>query len=54
MAAWRSTIEWKTPRFSRRLVSLAKKLSTALSHVWMAPCWQGISDLFSPGWSELP
>jgi hypothetical protein len=24
--------EWKTPRFSRRLVSLAKKHSTALIH----------------------
>src|SRR5260221_6234788 len=31
MAAWRSTIERKTPRLRRRLVSLAKKLSTALS-----------------------
>ena len=25
-------MEWKTPRLSRRLVSLAKKPSTALSH----------------------
>jgi hypothetical protein len=32
MAAWRSTREWKTPRLSRRLASLAKKPSTALSH----------------------
>ena len=32
MAAWRSTTEWKTPRFSRRFDSLAKKPSTALSH----------------------
>jgi len=31
MAAWRSTIDRKTPRFSRRRVSLAKKPSTALS-----------------------
>ena len=31
MAAWRSTREWKTPRLRRRLVSLAKKPSTALS-----------------------
>ena len=31
MAAWRSTTERKTPRFRRRLVSLAKKPSTALS-----------------------
>src|SRR5665647_815575 len=32
MAVWRSMTEWKTPRFRRRLVSLAKKPSTALSH----------------------
>jgi len=31
MAAWRSTRERKTPRLRRRLVSLAKKPSTALS-----------------------
>ena len=31
IAACRSTIEWKTPCFSRRLVSLAKKPSTAFS-----------------------
>ena len=31
MAACRSTSEWKTPRFRRRRVSLAKKPSTALS-----------------------
>src|SRR5258707_7192208 len=31
MAAWRSTTERKTPRFNRRLVSLAKQPSTALS-----------------------
>src|SRR6516165_6965142 len=31
MAAWRSTIERKTPRLRRRLVNLAKKPSTALS-----------------------
>jgi hypothetical protein len=31
IAAWRSTIERKTPRLSRRLVSAAKKVSTALS-----------------------
>jgi hypothetical protein len=31
IAAWRSTIDRKTPRFRRRLVSLAKKPSTALS-----------------------
>src|SRR3954462_6346044 len=30
-AAWRSTTERNTPRFSRRLVSVAKKVSTALS-----------------------
>ena len=30
MAACRATIEWNTPRFSLRLVSLAKKPSTAL------------------------
>jgi hypothetical protein len=31
MAAWRSPTERKTPRFERRLDSLAKKPSTALS-----------------------
>src|SRR3954447_17182739 len=31
MAAWRSATERKTPRFKRRLDSLAKKPSTALS-----------------------
>src|SRR5665213_4545630 len=31
MAAWRSTTDRKTPRFKRRLDSLAKKPSTALS-----------------------
>ena len=31
MAAWRSTTEQKTPCFSRRRVSVAKKPSTALS-----------------------
>ena len=31
MAAWRSTSELKTPRFRRRRVSVAKKVSTALS-----------------------
>src|SRR5215204_6049595 len=31
IAAWRSTIEQNTPRLRRRLVSLAKKPSTALS-----------------------
>src|SRR3546814_13644220 len=31
MAAWRSTTEWKTPRWSLRLESWAKKPSTALS-----------------------
>ena len=34
MAAWRSTPERKTPRFSRRRESLAKKPSTALSQDW--------------------
>src|SRR5215471_13973252 len=29
--AWRSTSEWKTPRCSRRRVSVAKKVSTALA-----------------------
>ena len=29
MAAWRSTTERKTPRFRRRLVRVAKKVSTA-------------------------
>src|SRR3954451_7030875 len=29
--AWRSTTDRKTPRFKRRLVSVAKKVSTALS-----------------------
>ena len=32
MAAWRSATDRKTPRFNRRLVSLAKNPSTALSH----------------------
>jgi hypothetical protein len=32
IAAWRSTTERKPPRFSRRLASLAKNPSTALSH----------------------
>ena len=32
MAAWRSTTHRKTPRLSRRLASLAKNPSTALSH----------------------
>src|SRR5437016_7984785 len=32
IAAWRSTMERNTPRLRRRLVSLAKKPSTALSH----------------------
>src|SRR6188474_2788191 len=31
MAAWRSTTDRKTPRFRRRLVIVAKKVSTALS-----------------------
>lgn len=31
MAAWRSTIDRKTPSLRRRLVSFAKKLSTASS-----------------------
>ena len=31
IAAWRSTTDRKTPRFKRRLVSVAKKVSTALS-----------------------
>ena len=31
MVAWRSTTERNTPRFKRRLASLAKKPSTALS-----------------------
>src|SRR5262245_25935371 len=31
MAAWRSTTDRNTPRFRRRLVSVAKKVSTALS-----------------------
>ena len=31
MAAWSSTIERNTPRLRRRLLSLAKKPSTALS-----------------------
>src|SRR5450631_305103 len=30
--AWRSKIEWNTPRFNRRLVSVAKNPSTAFSH----------------------
>src|SRR3546814_9471970 len=33
MAAWRSTIERKTPRFRRRVVSFAKYPSTALSQL---------------------
>jgi hypothetical protein len=33
MAAWRSTIDRKTPRLRRRRVSLAKKPSTAFSHM---------------------
>ncbi len=32
MAAWRSTTPLKTPYLSRCRVSLAKRLSTALSH----------------------
>ena len=32
MAACKATREWNTPRFRRRLVSLAKKPSTALIH----------------------
>src|SRR6202044_3079492 len=32
IVAWRSTTHRKTPRFSRRFASLAKKPSTALSH----------------------
>jgi hypothetical protein len=32
MAAWRSAMDPKTRRFNRRLVSLAKDPSTALSH----------------------
>ena len=32
IAAWGSTTDRKTPRFNRRLESLAKKPSTALSH----------------------
>ncbi len=32
IVAWRSTIEVNTRRLSRRLASLAKKPSTALSH----------------------
>ena len=32
IAAWRSPTEWKTPCLSRRLVSLAKKPSTAFNH----------------------
>src|SRR5271168_3883668 len=31
IAVCRSTTEWKTPRFNRRRLSLAKKPSTALS-----------------------
>jgi hypothetical protein len=31
MAAWRSTSEWKAPRCRRRRVSVAKKVSTALT-----------------------
>ena len=31
MVAWRSTIEWKTPRLRRCFASFAKKPSTALS-----------------------
>jgi hypothetical protein len=30
MASWSGAREWKTPRFKRRLVSLAKNPSTAL------------------------
>src|SRR6185436_19337499 len=32
MAAWRSTSEMKSPRFSRRRVSVEKNPSTAFSH----------------------
>lgn len=31
MVAWSEMMKWKTPRSMRRLVGLAKKLSTALS-----------------------
>jgi hypothetical protein len=30
--AWRSKIEWNTPGFNRRFVSVAKNPSTAFSH----------------------
>ncbi len=32
MTACKAAGEWNTPRFSRRLVSLAKKPSTAMTH----------------------
>src|SRR4030088_411421 len=60
IAAWRSTIEQKTPRLGRRLVSLAKKPSTALSQLAeVGVKWQ--PDLFGlrhsppqPGPTGLP
>ena len=32
----------------------ATRLAERSCHVWTAPCWQGISDLFLHRWSELP
>jgi hypothetical protein len=32
ITAWRSTIEWNTPRLSQRRVSREKKVSMAFSH----------------------
>ena len=32
LAAWSGTIDWKMPRSSRRLMSLVKKPSTALTN----------------------
>ena len=44
MAAWRSTTDRNTPRFKRRLVKAAKKVSTALSQeheVGVKMVWAG-------------
>ena len=49
MAAWRSTTERKTPRFKRRLDSLAKKPSTALSQEHEVGARAGLAQCVLPG-----
>src|SRR5271170_282498 len=65
MAAWRSKIDRNTPRFSRRLVSLAKKPSTALSQLaevgvkwkvhrgWRASHWRTAGCLWAAQLSRI-